>query len=169
MTWREVLAGSGSDSNPYSHNSHNSHNSPPVGISANYANIANRISGLKPCQVTRLIEDATEGLSITPEQLAAELADDMDDIRSGALTPEALRLTAETLAVMRYPGSPRTEAADKSPHQRGTGNGGQGDDATCAKCCYYDQAETRCIGGSPHQVTDPATETCRNWKPGASN
>ncbi len=58
----------------------------------------------------RMLELACQGLSITPEQLHLELeeAGDLHDLVSGALTPKALRLTAKTLALMRYgPGSGR--------------------------------------------------------------
>lgn len=55
--------------------------------------------------VASLIASACEGLTITPEQLLAELTEggDMPDLQSGSLTPQALRLTARTLALMRYP------------------------------------------------------------------
>jgi hypothetical protein len=51
----------------------------------------------------RMIETACQGLSITPEQLHQELevSGDLPDLVSGALTPNALRLTAKTLALMR--------------------------------------------------------------------
>jgi hypothetical protein len=53
----------------------------------------------------RTLEVACEGLTITPEQLRQELekGGDMPDLQSGALTLQALRLTARTLALMRYP------------------------------------------------------------------
>jgi hypothetical protein len=53
----------------------------------------------------RMLEIACEGLSITPAQLHAELREggDLPDLVSGALTPQALRLTARALALMRYP------------------------------------------------------------------
>jgi hypothetical protein len=53
----------------------------------------------------RMIEIACEGLSITPAQLHAELREggDIPDLVSGGLTLQALRLTARTLALMRYP------------------------------------------------------------------
>jgi hypothetical protein len=51
-----------------------------------------------------MIHRACEGLSITDEQLRAELeaGGDLPDIQSGALTPKALRLAAETLSLLRY-------------------------------------------------------------------
>jgi hypothetical protein len=50
-----------------------------------------------------LVHSACEGLSFTGEQLYTELEEggDLPDIYSGMLTPEALRLAAETLALMR--------------------------------------------------------------------
>jgi hypothetical protein len=58
----------------------------------------------------RMIETACQGLSTTPEQLRQELEEggDLPDLVSGALTPNALRLTAKTLALMRdtYPPEP---------------------------------------------------------------
>jgi hypothetical protein len=58
-----------------------------------------------------MLEIACEGLSLTPEQLRAELTEggDIPDLQSGALTPQALRLTARTLALMRYPYALPTE------------------------------------------------------------
>ncbi len=52
----------------------------------------------------RMLELACEGLNITREQLRQELTEggDLPDLVAGALTPEALRLIAKTLAVMRY-------------------------------------------------------------------
>jgi hypothetical protein len=49
-----------------------------------------------------VIEMACEGLNITPEQLRHELeaGGDLPNLVSGALTPEALWLTAKTLALM---------------------------------------------------------------------
>jgi hypothetical protein len=46
-----------------------------------------------------------QGLSFTPEQLRQELeaGGDLPDLASDALTPKALRLTAETLTLIRYP------------------------------------------------------------------
>jgi hypothetical protein len=51
----------------------------------------------------RMIENACEGLGITPEQLRQELIEDGDipTLASGELTPQALRVTAETLAALR--------------------------------------------------------------------
>ncbi len=53
--------------------------------------------------INALIHSACEDLSITGEQLYAELEEggDLPDIYSGTLTPKVLRLTAETLALMR--------------------------------------------------------------------
>jgi hypothetical protein len=53
--------------------------------------------------VERMLEIACEGLSITPEQLRRELEEggDVPDLVSGALTLQALRLTARTVALMR--------------------------------------------------------------------
>jgi hypothetical protein len=53
--------------------------------------------------INSLIHAACEDLSITGEQLYAELEEggDHPDIYSETLTPKALRLTAETLALMR--------------------------------------------------------------------
>src|SRR5215217_1160140 len=53
-----------------------------------------------------MLEMACEDLTITPEQLRAELTEggDIPDLVSGALTSKALRLTARTLALMRYSG-----------------------------------------------------------------
>jgi hypothetical protein len=50
-----------------------------------------------------MLEIACEGLSITPEQLRRELEEggDVPDLVSGALTLQALRLTARTVALMR--------------------------------------------------------------------
>jgi hypothetical protein len=52
-----------------------------------------------------MLEAACEGLSITSGQLHRELeaGGDLPGLVSGALTPQALRLTARTLALMRYP------------------------------------------------------------------
>jgi hypothetical protein len=58
-----------------------------------------------------------EGLSFTREQLRQEFKVDGDiaDLVSGTLTPEALRLTANTLALMRYrPGTGRATRNIKS-------------------------------------------------------
>ncbi len=54
--------------------------------------------------INALIYSACEHLPITGEQLYAELEQggDLSDIHSGTLAPTALRLTAETLALMRY-------------------------------------------------------------------
>src|SRR5215218_2043299 len=52
-----------------------------------------------------MLEVACQGLSIKPEQLRQELeaGGDVPDLVSGGLTLQALRLTARTLALMRYP------------------------------------------------------------------
>ncbi len=54
--------------------------------------------------INALIYSACEHLPITGEQLYAELEEggDLPDIHSETLTPTALRLTAETLALMRH-------------------------------------------------------------------
>jgi hypothetical protein len=69
----------------------------------------------------RRLEAACEGLSITPEQLRAELeaGGDLPGLVSGALTPQALRLTARTLALMRYP-----PESDPLPEHNGETTGG---------------------------------------------
>lgn len=78
-----------------------------------YLEIASRAakpSPLKPAGFSvchaRMLADACQGLTITPEQLRDELEGDGDlrDLISGALTPRALRMTAETLTLMRYKG-----------------------------------------------------------------
>jgi hypothetical protein len=50
-----------------------------------------------------------EDLSLTPEQLRQELTEggDIPALASAEVTPQALRLTARTLALMRY--SPESE------------------------------------------------------------
>lgn len=53
--------------------------------------------------LSSVFEQACQGLSITPEQLRQELADDPDAITSGALTAHGLRLVAETLAACLPP------------------------------------------------------------------
>jgi hypothetical protein len=52
--------------------------------------------------INTLICAACEDLAITGDQLFAELKEggDITDVQSGALTPKALRLTAETLVLM---------------------------------------------------------------------
>jgi TubC N-terminal docking domain len=54
--------------------------------------------------IRTLFENACQRLSITPKQLRQELREgnDLPDLVSGVLTPKALRLTAKTLALMRY-------------------------------------------------------------------
>jgi hypothetical protein len=51
-----------------------------------------------------MVEDACQGLSITPDQLWRELKEgaDLSDLASGALTKHGLHLAAETLALMHY-------------------------------------------------------------------
>jgi hypothetical protein len=58
---------------------------------------------LKAETINTLIHSACEGLSITGEQLYAECEEggDLPDTQSGTLTHTVLRLTAETLALMR--------------------------------------------------------------------
>jgi hypothetical protein len=60
-------------------------------------------------ELRTLFETAYQGLIITPEQLRQELDEDGDlpDLASGALTPQALWLTARTLALIRYPSPPQ--------------------------------------------------------------
>jgi hypothetical protein len=68
--------------------------------------------------ISTLIQAACDGLPMTDEQLRAELEEggDLEDVQCGALTPKALRLTAETLALMRYLRIPaQAIEADKSP------------------------------------------------------
>ncbi|HKH20328.1 MAG TPA: hypothetical protein VKB53_05470 [Gammaproteobacteria bacterium] len=52
----------------------------------------------------RMIEIASEGLTISAAQLRQELeaGGDMPDLTSGALTTHGLRLIAQTLALMKY-------------------------------------------------------------------
>ncbi|HEX2244613.1 MAG TPA: hypothetical protein VHK27_15465 [Gammaproteobacteria bacterium] len=52
------------------------------------------------------LENAYQGLRITPEELHQELevSGHIPDLVSGALTPAVLRLTVETLDTMRYAG-----------------------------------------------------------------
>jgi hypothetical protein len=54
--------------------------------------------------INTLLRATCDGLPITDAQLRAELEEggDLKDVQCGALTPKALRLTAETLALMRY-------------------------------------------------------------------
>ncbi|MDQ4148029.1 MAG: hypothetical protein M3120_10210 [Pseudomonadota bacterium] len=51
-----------------------------------------------------IIQNACQGLSITPEQLRRELEEngDIPDLVSGELRPAALRSTAETLSTVQY-------------------------------------------------------------------
>jgi hypothetical protein len=51
-----------------------------------------------------MLARACDGLRIAPEELRAELAEDMGDIRAGVLTPKALQITAWTLDLMRPQG-----------------------------------------------------------------
>lgn len=61
-----------------------------------------------PTRLRRMIEAACKGLSITPEQLRAELeaGGDIHDLAPGELSERGLRMVAETLTVMRYPYPP---------------------------------------------------------------
>jgi hypothetical protein len=54
--------------------------------------------------INAMMHQVCEDLSITAEQLRMELKEggDLLDLQSGALAPQALRLTAKTLALMRY-------------------------------------------------------------------
>lgn len=63
----------------------------------------NRNSGDKS-HTTLLIENACQGLTITPEQLRDELEQggDFPDLISGELSIRGLRLAAETLSLTRY-------------------------------------------------------------------
>jgi hypothetical protein len=69
-----------------------------------------------------LLENACQGLSITPEQLHQELeaGGDLPDLVSGVLTSEALRLMAKTLVLMRC--SPERERPPEIC-RKNTGNG----------------------------------------------
>jgi hypothetical protein len=60
----------------------------------------------------RMLELACEGLSLTPDQLHQELeaGGDMPALASGELAPQAIRLTAEALAVLRYPHAPSNDS-----------------------------------------------------------
>lgn len=51
-----------------------------------------------PARLRRMVEDACRGLSITPEQLwtALEENGDLTDVECGALSPDGLRLVAES-------------------------------------------------------------------------
>ena len=68
-----------------------------------------------------MLEAACEGLSITSGQLHRELeaGGDLPGLVSGALTPQALRLTTRTLALMRYP-----PESDPLPEHNGETTGG---------------------------------------------
>ncbi len=61
-----------------------------------------------------LFENACQGLSITPKQPQHELEEngDLPDLVSGALTPAALRLTAETPNTMQYVGGPESTPSE---------------------------------------------------------
>ena len=66
-----------------------------------------------------MLEVACQGfLNITPEQFhqALEESGDIPDLVSGALTPKALKLTAKTLALMRYPYPPEPHVIGTSAH-----------------------------------------------------
>jgi hypothetical protein len=58
----------------------------------------------KSAELEHMIKAVCRNLSITPEQLRQELEEggDLQDLLSGALTSQGLRLTAETLARTRY-------------------------------------------------------------------
>jgi len=58
-----------------------------------------------------MLEMACAGLSMVPEQLRQEFegSGDLPDLVSGALTSQALRLTARTLALIHYPYALPTE------------------------------------------------------------
>ena len=66
----------------------------------------------------RMLELACEGLNITREQLRQELIEggDLFDLACGALTPEALKLAARTLALMRYPYPPEPHVTGMTLH-----------------------------------------------------
>ncbi|HKF96512.1 MAG TPA: hypothetical protein VKB96_18365, partial [Gammaproteobacteria bacterium] len=70
--------------------------------------------------VERMLEIACEGLSITPDQLRRELeaGGDIPDLVSGALTPQALRLTARALALMRYPHASSNDSTEEQGANR---------------------------------------------------
>jgi hypothetical protein len=61
-------------------------------------------SALNEQTINIMIQNACEGLPITDVQLRQELEEggDLVAMQSGALTLNGLRLTAETLALMRY-------------------------------------------------------------------
>jgi hypothetical protein len=61
----------------------------------------------------RMLELACEGLSLTPDQLHQELeaGGDLPALASGELTPQALRLTAKTLALILPVSTPSRNAA----------------------------------------------------------
>ncbi len=69
----------------------------------------------------RMLEVACQGLSITPEQLHQELEEggDLPDLVPGTLTPKALKLTAKTLALMRYPYPPEPHVIGTTLHGGG--------------------------------------------------
>jgi hypothetical protein len=63
----------------------------------------NTVVALDEARIAAALKRACYGLPLTEGQLRAELqeAGDLPDVVSGALTPEALRQIAETLALMR--------------------------------------------------------------------
>ncbi len=71
-------------------------------------------------ELRTVFENACQGLSITPEQLRQELeaAADIPDVVSGTLTPKALKVTAKTLALMRYPYPPEPRVSDTTARGR---------------------------------------------------
>jgi hypothetical protein len=68
--------------------------------------------------VRTVFETACQRLSITPEQLRQELeaGGDFPDLVWGALTPNALRLIAKTLALMRDPYTPEPHVISTTVH-----------------------------------------------------
>lgn len=59
-----------------------------------------------PARLRRMVEVACRGLSITPEQLWAELEEngDLADVECGAFSPDGLRLVAESLSASEAEG-----------------------------------------------------------------
>ncbi|MGH8502880.1 MAG: hypothetical protein ACREVE_10525 [Gammaproteobacteria bacterium] len=81
-----------------------------AGTVARVATVA--VAKATEAKLCRRIETACQGLTITPAQLRTELQQggDIPDVVSGALTPRALRMIAETLALMRYALPPEPDA-----------------------------------------------------------
>lgn len=71
--------------------------------------------------INALIHAVCEDLCITEEQLYAELEEggDLPDIRSGTITFNALRLTTETLALMRYTSNAEQETETEGSYNMG--------------------------------------------------